>query len=338
MTDDTDTTVDIDDVNLDDFEKDFFSAEPKAEAKAEEASEDKPVEDEETVDETEEDENLATEDDDKDADEVEEEDEDEEEIVEAPQLKKQTRVQKRIEQLLERERLANEKAHALELRLAVLEAGKEIVQKEEVQPLREQLSAEAPSPDAKDKDGNAVYELGEFDPKFIRDLTKFTIAEETKIAKVEAEKEKQAEFVKAAQEVIRVKWTDNLEKAEAEVPDIRDNIHNLVETFSTLDTNYGEYLASTIMNMDLGPQIMNYLSQNIGEAQKIVASGPAAATLALGRLEARLTPIKQEEKRNPKQVSKASEPPEKGTHGRGGKFVVADDTDDLDAFERKFFA
>jgi hypothetical protein len=36
MTDDTDTTVDINDSNLDDFEKDFFNPEPKAEAEAEE--------------------------------------------------------------------------------------------------------------------------------------------------------------------------------------------------------------------------------------------------------------------------------------------------------------
>jgi hypothetical protein len=44
-----------------------------------------------------------------------------------------------------------------------------------------------------------------------------------------------------------------------------------------------------MMGLDNGPDVMHYLSQNIGEAQKIVASGPAAATIAIGRLDARLS-------------------------------------------------
>jgi hypothetical protein len=54
-----------------------------------------------------------------------------------------------------------------------------------------------------------------------------------------------------------------------------------------------------------GPEVMRYLSQNIGEAQKIVASGPAAATIAIGRLDARLDRTTREEKRN-KRVSDRS--------------------------------
>lgn len=331
MTDDTDT-VDIEDVNLDDFEKSFFKSETTEETNDEH---------EDAVDETEEDNSLATDDDeDEDAEEQEEaEDEDEEEIVEVPQPKqKRNRAQERIEQLLERERLANERAHTLEVRLAKLEAGKEVNQKEETPSLREQLSADAPSPDAKDKDGNAVYELGEFDPKFIRDLTKFTIEQETKAARASAEAEARQAQIEAAQEEIRNRWVDNLDKAEAEMPEIRENIRTLTDTFENIEPIYGEYLAATIMNMDFGPQLMNYLSQNIGEARKIVASGPAAATLALGRLESKFaTSTVQEEKRNSKQVSHAPPPPDDRVRGRSGKFVVAPDTDDLNAFEREFF-
>lgn len=329
MTEDM-NNVDIEDVNLEDFEKDFYGT-PKAEVI------------EENVDETE-DSPLATEDDDEDeAEEQDEDDEDsdeEEEVEEVPQPKqKKNRAQERIEKLLERERLANERANALEARLAALEAQKETEQKE-APSLREQLPAEAPSPDAKDENGEPLYELGEFDPKFIRDLTKFTIEQETAAAKARAEQEAQEAQVKAAQEELKTKWIDNVAKAEAELPDLREKLADMGRTFEGIDPNYGEYLASTIMSSDVGPEIMYYLSQNIDEAQKIVASGPVAATLALGRLEATLMKSSsgQEAKRNTKQVSKAPEPPEdiERARGRGGRFVVAPDTDDLDAFEREF--
>jgi hypothetical protein len=329
MTDENDNNnVDID---LDEFETDFFN--PSGAVKEQEEVEE--------VAETEVN-PLATEDEDEDEPEVEEEeaDDDEDELEEVPQLKvKRNRAQERIEQLLERERLANDRAHALELRLAALEAGKEVKQKEEAPALREQLPADAPNPDAKDEDGNPIYELGEFDPHFIRDLTKFTIEQETKAAKERAELETYETQMNAAREEIKSKWIDSLDKAETELPDIRENVRGLTEVFQNIEPNYGEYLASTIMASDYGPHIMNYLSQNIGEAQKIVASGPAAATLALGRLEARFiqTSTQQEEKRNTRQVSKASEPPAARTRGAHGQFSVAPDTDDLDAFERAFF-
>jgi hypothetical protein len=82
---------------------------------------------------------------------------------------------------------------------------------------------------------------------------------------------------------------------------------------------------------------MYYLSQNIGEAQKIVASGPAAATLEIGRLEAQLTKPKQEERESNKRVSKTPPPPEVRTRGSGGRFSVRPDTRDLAAFKREFF-
>ena len=97
----------------------------------------------------------------------------------------------------------------------------------------------------------------------------------------------------------------------------------------------------TIMQSENGPRIMEYLSQNIGEARNIVASGPAAATLAIGRLDARLARARpnEEEKRNETQktVSRAPNPPEQVNKGRKGQTVVRPDTDDLDAFERELF-
>jgi hypothetical protein len=316
-----DTNVDI---NLDDFEKTFFGGETPVEEAPDNDEPEVPAEEPENDELEPEDNSLAT-----------DEDETPEEEDEPQPEKPKSKAQQRIEKLLERERLANERADALERRLAALEAQKEV--KEEKAPdVREQLPTNAPNPDATDDDGNPVYPLGEFDPNFIRDLTKFTIEEERKAAEIRAAEEAQAKAFQEAREQLASDWSDKITEFEKEVPEIRENILALTEAFSGLDENYGDYLATTIMACEAGPEIMHYLSQNIGEAQKIVASGPAAATLAIGRLEARLMKAPSETKSN-KKVSDAPTPPEDRTRGSNGKFVTAPDTDDLSAFEREFF-
>lgn len=329
MTDDNSNKnelVDMDD--LDAFENEFFERETAEEPNKEEA--------ESEADENEDDPLAAEED--KDAPAETGDEDEEEEPEEEPKPKPKSKAQQRIEKLLERERLANERANDLEKRLAALEAGKTKEEKHEEQApaLRDQLPAGAPNPDALDKDGNPVYALGEFDPMFIRDMTKFTIETEMKAKQEREQQEARARQIAEQQRVIQENWHGKLEEYEKEVPDVREDISDLVDTFQHVDPAYGEYLASVIMASEAGPQIMHYLSQNIGEAQTIVASGPAAATLAIGRLEARLTPTK-EEKRNIKRVSEAPKPPENRSRGSGGKFAVSPDTDDLDAFEREFF-
>jgi hypothetical protein len=341
LTDDNSTNenelVDMDD--LDAFEEKFFERETPEEKKSEEV--------EEKVPENEDDPLAAEEDKDApaktgDEDEAEEDEgEDKEESEPEPKPKPKSKAQQRIEKLLERERLANDRANALEARLAALEAQKpkEIKREERTPTLRETLDANAPNPDTLDEDGNPVYALGEFDPKFISDLTEFTIDQKMQARQEQAQKEAQSKLIAEQQRVIQENWHSKLEAYEAEVPEVREEITDLVETFQNIEPSYGEYLASVIMANESGPQIMHYLSQNIGEAQKIVASGPSAATLAIGRLEARLSLSnqQQEEKRNTKRVSDAPPPPESRSRGAGGKFSVAPDTDDLDAFEKAFF-
>lgn len=320
--------VDMDD--LDAFEQTFFNKEPVA---AETPEEDTP---EEAPEESDENEEVPSQ------EESEPEEVEDEEPEEEPQPKpKKNKTQERIEKLLERERLANERAEALEKRLAALEASKEVVEDKEPT-LRSQLPAEAPSPDAVDDEGNVLYPLGEFDPKYIVDLTRFTVAQERKAAKEAEDKanaEKRAEAEKAEAEAARKEiqqtWLQNVEEVEKELPDLREKIVELTDTFQDIEPVYGEYLASAIMASEFGPQIMYYLSQNIGEAQKIVASGPAAATRMIGRIEARFE--KPAPQSNKKRVSEAPEPPKTRTRGQGAKVTVAPDTDDLDAFEKAFF-
>lgn len=341
MTIEDDTTnVDIEE-SLEDFEAEFYrTSDPEKSADDGRENQEEAEETEKVIAEIE-DNPLATDDDEEEDESEEEEDEDDEEVEEVPQIKqKRNRAQERIEKLVAEARQAERERDALRIELERLRAETEVKQKDEAPTLREQLPAEAPNPDAKDDKGEPLYELGEFDPKYIRDLTKFTIEQETKAARERAAEEARQKAIAEEQQRVQAHYLEKLEKAEEELPDIREKIRDLTDTFQTIEPAYGEYLATTLMASEVGPQIMYYLSQNIGEAQKIVASGPAAATLALGRLEAKfLTSPPQEEKRNTKQVSQAPEPPEniERARGRGGRFVVAPDTDDLNAFEREFF-
>jgi hypothetical protein len=317
--------VDMDD--LDSFENDFFQHKPK-EAEPEEVAEN-------------EDDALATSED-TEAEEAGEptEDEDSEVEEEAPEEEPKPKAKSKKSA---KERIDEITAEKYDLRRQLDEALRKLESRsteedkpKEPESVREMLSVDAPNPDAEDADGEPLYPLGEFDPKFIRDLTKFTIQQETKALREEQEKEAEAKRIKETQEVLSEEWNSKLTEFEKEQPDVRDSIKEMVSVFSGIEPSYGEYLAATIMGADNGPEVMYYLSQNIGEAQKIVASGPAAATLAIGRLQARLEKA-PEEKRNVSKVSAAAPPPVNRTRGQGGKFSVSSDTDDLDAFEREFF-
>jgi hypothetical protein len=323
--------------NLDNFSTSFFGGEtpPEDKQEAPAANEENDEDVNENGDDT-----PATEAD-EDAHSEEEPDEDEDQSDEdedekpEPQKKGKKSAKERIEELYAANK--QKERELAELRAAVEALKVPTEAKTEPQTEATAAAPEAPSPDAVDKDGNPVYPLGEFDPGFIRDLTRFTIAQETKAAKETEAKEAQQRMVEAAQEELKNSWLQKLDEAEKELPDLRDSLADVGAAFSGIDPNYGEYLAATIMSCDNGPQIMYYFSQNIGEAQKIVASGPAAAALAIGRLDAKFVKSTVEEKRNTKKQSAAPNPPENRNRGSSGKFSVAGDTTDLSAFEKEFF-
>lgn len=228
---------------------------------------------------------------------------------------------------------AEERAAELEARLEELTAKSKPESDEKKAPIRERLPSDAPHPDAKDENGEPLYALGEFDPEYIRDLTKYTIKQETEAANAERARIAQEQEMQAALAEVQENWLERVSEFEKEVPDFRDKAIEVTEAFATLPEAYGEYLATAVMSSEYGPQIMNYLSENIGEAQKYVASGPAAATMYLGRLEAQFAKPSASKRK----VSDAPEPPESRTRGLGGKFAVAGDTDNLDAFAKEFF-
>ena len=112
----------------------------------------------------------------------------------------------------------------------------------------------------------------------------------------------------------------------------------MVDVFSGLDKQYGDFLAQAIMSMDNGPDVLYYLAENKDEAKRIVESGATKAVISLGRLEARFD-TSEETKPTPRQkVTKAPTPPQHLNKGSAAvKQAVTPDTDDLDAFEAEFF-
>lgn len=337
--------VDVNTDNLDDFDALFSGRAVEAKSGNEEEStgselentEDDSLanEEQDEAEETEEDEDVT----DSDEEETDEEEEPEEDTLK-PSKKKTA--QERINEITAARREAERKADMLEGRLAEMERrlNSDKSETKDDKPVAAPVEAEGalPDPEAKTEDGKDKYPLGEFDPAFIRDLTRATIAQEREADRAAFEKEQQEAKYKEAQAEVDKEWNTRIADAVETKENFVESVRNLEETFSTIEPQYGEYLANTIKQSDYGTEILYYLSQNLEEAQQIAGSGPTSATLALGRLEARFMSNDSEKTKPPaNRVTKATSPPPKHTRGTGGTQRVAADTDDLDAFEKAFF-
>ncbi len=310
MTDNSETkTVSVDTENLDDFEALFSGKANLAEEKEESET---------PEEETPEDDALAPE------ETAEEEEEEAEEP--APKPKKKT-AQERINELT-RERREAERANAELLRR--LEALESKGKTEEVKTVPE---AKAPTPDDVDDQGEPKYPLGEFDPGYIRDNVKHILAEERKEIEKQTAAEREQSAAQAEFERISNDWSKKIENVEERLPGFAEKGQELEETFKNIDLAHGEFLASTIMSLEYGPEVLYYLSENLDVAEKIVNMSPTAAVVQLGRLETQFIP---KEEKKPK-VSAAPEPPAVSTRGTGSKVEIPVDTDDLDAFSEMYF-
>jgi hypothetical protein len=192
---------------------------------------------------------------------------------------------------------------------------------------------DTPNPDDVTTTGDPKYPLGEFDPNYIRDLTKYTITQERNQMRQEEERIRQERDIQQARQTLQVSWNEKVQKAEQELPDLRTKVQALDPILSSLPPQLGEYLSSTIMALDNGPAVLHYLADNIDEARRIVASGATSATLALGRLDA----LYSKPATKPTRVTEAPEPPLARTKGASAAIPIPDDTDDLSAFEKKFY-
>lgn len=253
-----------------------------------------------------------------------------EDKVEDPKPKKKT-VQERFHEITAARREAEREAAELRRKVAELEAARKEPEQKAITPVVQESGE--PSPDEINEDGELKYPLGEFDPNYVRDLARFTFRQEREVAEAQKAQEETQRQAEAAMTELNTQWQAKLEAVQETIPDIREAGVVLDEAFDNIDPKYGEYLATTIMTLDHGPEVLYYLANNLDEAKAIANAGPLMATIALGEIQSQ---FKNKAKPQPK-VTSAPEPPSSRARGTGGKFAVADDTDDLDAFEKKFF-
>jgi len=331
----SDTEQTTDDTNLDAFASEFFGTDSEAQADTPQVE----ANDQENVEDAEQ-EAEGSEDDTQEQEEVVEQEENQEQDPEiAPEPKPKKTVQERIDELVrQREDAKREAAAQLETlrkefeeKLAALQATK---------PEAKADVPGEPTPDDTNEDGTAKYELGEFDPQYIRDLTRYTLEQERTKAAEQSAEEARINQERQAQAELATKWNEKVEATKAEYPDFMEKGQQLIDSFSGLDESYGQYLSNLLMSMDKGPEVLYYLSSNPSEAVTIVNSGAQRATLALGRIEAKFLEADAQKTLARPKTSKAPPPPPPNARSRGanGAFVgVSPDTDDLDAFTSEFF-
>lgn len=318
----SDNTVSPDTDNLDDFEA-LFNGKATAAPKEPEAVETEEVEAKEGEPE---DSPLATEE----VGDLGEDDDSSDEDKSDSKAKKKPSFQERMNEVTAARRQAERERDELLARLEALEK----VTRKEPEPVAPVVQEDGtPDPDDINEDGSAKYPQGEFDPKYIRDLVKFeTMRERQELAAKDAQEQAQRQALDA-KTALNEQWQEKIKAVETTIPDIREKGAALDEAFVDIDAAYGEYLATTIMTMDHGPEVLNYLADNIDEARRITRMGAVGATIALGELHSQ---FKSKPTSKPK-VTSAPEPPSSRVRGTSGRFQTADDTDDLTAFESKFY-
>lgn len=313
-----DTQIENND-DLDTFSTDFFGEKKVDEPAA------KPEVEQEVLDDTDVEDTEAQKTDDEDVT--------EDTVLEEEPPKKKT-VQDRINEVVKQREEYKREADA---KIAELERKFEDFQKAR-EPAKIEQKVDEPQPDSLNEDGSAKYTLGEFDPNYIKDLTRFTLNTERAQAAIEDEKQRQAKVVNDQQVALHQSWTEKVNSSQEKYPDFNEKGQTLLDGFNNLDPNYAQYLSTVLMSMEYGPDVLYYLSNNKDEAVKIVNSGAQNATLALGRIEAKFIDVEAQKLLAKPKVSKAPPPPSVQSRGTGGGATsVPADTDDLDAFTKEFF-
>lgn len=245
--------------------------------------------------------------------------------------RKKPSYQERINQLTAKAREAERAKEALEARVAELE--KATSQSKPTEQTSSTPSVPVPTPEDKNPDGSDKYPLGEFDPQYIRDLNRAIIEEEWARKKAEEEKTFREQQEEKARQALDSQWQERVKPALAEYDDFVEKTLDLEDTFKDLDSGYSEYLVSVIKSLDNGPEVLYYFASDLDKARELVRSGPLAATLALGEVNALFK--KQPSPKKEIKVSKAPPPPQVGK-GATPRVSIAPDTDDLDAFSKLF--
>ena len=244
--------VDMDD--LDAFSNDFFGQKDTTPT---------PTKVEEPEQDTEHDESTEVVEDQK--TDVDPEDEDPEaEYVEPPPKKKT--VQDRIDELVkQREDAKREAAAELQKLREEFEQYKNGVTKPAA---ATKPVSDEPQPDDVKEDGSPKYELGEFDPQYIRDLTRHTLQQERIRVQTEEVEAQRTRELSQAQAELQTSWNAKIETSKELYPDLVEKGTALLNNFNDLPQEYAGYLSSVLMSMDKGPDVLYYLSNHPDEANR----------------------------------------------------------------------
>lgn len=266
-----------------------------------------------------------------------EEDEEPETPLDKP--KKKT-AQERISEVVGERNAARAELEAIRQELEALRAPKP---KEEAPAVKDTPSVVpvkgAPDPDAVDENGESLYPLGQYDPKFLEDHVQWLFEtkeaeQEAKRAQIEAARQKEVQLT-----ALQSDWQTKLKAAEAQegMADLREKGQAMLAELDSIitDESYGEFLGKTIMGMEKGVEVFNFLANNLDIAKNLATLDVVNATITLGAIQERVS--KRDGNNVKPRVSAAPEPPKTVNRGNHGRFEVPDDTDDLDAFANKFF-
>ena len=244
---------------------------------------------------------------------------------EGKSAKEENPVEKRIKGALRardeaRERLANAEAErqALAKRLEALEANLASADEPDAQP-----DEDAPDP--------TQYEYGALDPKYINDVVEYRTKTGIKAALGELETTFQEQQEQKAQQQAAQEMIDRAKEVVAKGVALYDDYEEVVwERGMRQEYPLTETTFSAICEADNSAQIAYALASDPAEAARVAALSPIQQVKYVIEKD-------QELSGKPARVTKAPPPPGQQTRGASGKFTVAGDTDDLNAFEKEFF-
>lgn len=114
-----------------------------------------------------------------------------------------------------------------------------------------------------------------------------------------------------------------------------DFLEKVVENGAKTVGNLSTEMGLTLLDSEVGHEILYHLATNPSEASKVRAMTPLQQVAYVGRMEARLSqpnPDTGKSEQNPKTKTSSAPEPVKQVRGVGGKFSASPDTTDLTAY------
>ena len=262
--------------------------------------------------------------------------------------------QGRINQAIGRQREAERRAEAAEKKAAEIEARLAALEKGEEKPKAEEGKTDQAAADAGDEEivlspelqkqlgeepDSADFEMGEEDRDYIRAIARYEAKREFLVNHQKEDNARQQEAFDEAVQEAETKWNNKVEAVAEKYPDFKEKVLDNAED----NWKCTIFMSAAIHQSDVGADIAYHLATHPDEAADIAQMDPVQQVQAITRLETgfaqEAAPASKEEpqKKPVKVATDAPEPAGNRARGAGGRYEVPDDTDDLEAFERKFY-